>query len=144
MVAASCKSGESDHGGSQMMFSTGATQTLANEPSYLQALHVLHEGAGAALPGRKCPACGNAPSTVACSVMCRMQKCINARCSHRSLMQVKGGGVMKLRSSDPLWLAQVDAWWSLLLPRLKRFMHIHGGSTLMVQVCRHVSKLIRH
>ena len=48
--------------------------------------------------------------------------------------QVKGGGTMKLRSSDPLFLAQVDAWWSLLLPKLKRFMHVNGGPVLMVQV----------
>lgn len=49
-------------------------------------------------------------------------------------MQVKGGGSMRLRSSDPDYLAQVDAWWDLLLPKLKRFMHVYGGPVLMVQV----------
>ena len=50
------------------------------------------------------------------------------------LAQVKGGGTMHLRSSDPNWIAQVDAWWDFLLPKLKRFMHVNGGPVLMVQV----------
>ena len=49
-------------------------------------------------------------------------------------VQVKGGGSMRLRSSNPEYLAQVDAWWGLLLPRLQRFMFVNGGPVLMVQV----------
>lgn len=41
---------------------------------------------------------------------------------------------MLLRSSDPLFLAQVDAWWEVLLPRLSKFLYVNGGPVLMVQV----------
>ena len=55
----------------------------------------------------------------------------------REQMQVQmvdGGGSMKLRHSDPLFLARVDSWWAELLPKLKRFLHVNGGNVLMVQV----------
>ena len=50
---------------------------------------------------------------------------------------VEGGGSMKLRHSDPLFLARVDSWWAELLPKLKRFLHVNGGNVLMVQVSSH-------
>ncbi|KAK9798887.1 hypothetical protein WJX73_001279 [Symbiochloris irregularis] len=48
--------------------------------------------------------------------------------------EVKGGGTMLVRSSDPLFLDQVDAWWEVLLPRLRKFLYTNGGPVLMVQI----------
>ena len=45
-----------------------------------------------------------------------------------------GGAKMLLRSSDPDWLAAVDAWWNHLLPALGPYMVTQGGPVLMVQV----------
>ena len=41
---------------------------------------------------------------------------------------VSGGGSMKLRSSDPLYLAHVDRWWRALLPQMKPFMRTSPNS----------------
>lgn len=45
-----------------------------------------------------------------------------------------GGGQMKIRSSDPFYLAHVDRWWRVLLPRLAPRMRAAGGPVLMVQI----------
>ena len=50
--------------------------------------------------------------------------------------QVAGGGELRLRSDDPRYLAQVDRWWAVLLPRMARHLYIRGGNVLMVQVRR--------
>ncbi len=47
-----------------------------------------------------------------------------------------GGGELRLRTDDPAYLAQVDRWWSVLLPRMARHLYIRGGNVLMVQVRR--------
>ena len=39
-----------------------------------------------------------------------------------------------LRSSDPDFLAEVDKWWAVLLPRIRNQLYIHGGNILMVQL----------
>ena len=41
---------------------------------------------------------------------------------------------LKLRSEDPLYLELVDRWWSVLLPKIGRFLVERGGNILMVQV----------
>lgn len=41
---------------------------------------------------------------------------------------------MKLRSSDPLYLAHVDRWWNALLPRMTPLLYVNGGPIVMVQV----------
>ncbi|KAK9836149.1 hypothetical protein WJX81_004982 [Elliptochloris bilobata] len=48
--------------------------------------------------------------------------------------QVAGGRELRLRSDDPRYLAQVDRWWSVLLPRIARHLYIRGGNVLMVQI----------
>ncbi len=48
--------------------------------------------------------------------------------------QVSGGGTMKLRSSDPLYLAHVDRFWNQLLPRMTPLLYSNGGPIVMVQV----------
>ena len=48
--------------------------------------------------------------------------------------QVSGGGTMRMRTSDPAYLAHVDHWWAQLFPRLRRFLLEEGGPVLMVQV----------
>ena len=48
--------------------------------------------------------------------------------------QVAGGGQMQLRSSDPLFLSLVDAWWRQLLPRLAPLTYSRGGPIVLVQV----------
>ena len=48
--------------------------------------------------------------------------------------QVSGGGTMKLRSSDPLYLAHVDRFWNELLPRMTPLLYSNGGPIVMVQV----------
>ena len=50
--------------------------------------------------------------------------------------QVAGGGELRLRTDDPRYLAQVDRWWAVLLPRMARHLYIRGGNVLMVQVRR--------
>ena len=41
---------------------------------------------------------------------------------------------MKMRSDDPAYLEMVDRWWSVLLPKIGRFLVERGGNILMVQV----------
>ena len=41
---------------------------------------------------------------------------------------------MKMRSDDPVYLELVDRWWSVLLPKIGRFLVERGGNILMVQV----------
>ena len=41
---------------------------------------------------------------------------------------------MKLRSSDPLYLAHVDRYWNELLPRMTPLLYSNGGPIVMVQV----------
>lgn len=41
---------------------------------------------------------------------------------------------MKMRSDDPAYLELVDRWWSVLLPKIGRFLVERGGNILMVQV----------
>jgi beta-galactosidase len=41
---------------------------------------------------------------------------------------------MVLRSSDPQFLAAVDAWWGALLPALGHLTYDKGGPIVMVQV----------
>ena len=47
---------------------------------------------------------------------------------------ISGGGKMKIRSSDPIYLQHVDRWWRTLLPRLAPRMRSAGGPVLMVQI----------
>ena len=49
-------------------------------------------------------------------------------------MQVAGGGQMRLRSSDPLFLSLVHAWWRQLLPRLAPLTYSRGGPIILMQV----------
>ena len=49
------------------------------------------------------------------------------------LLQVPGGAKLQLRSTDSRFLAFVDSWWSVLLPRIAPFLHKNGGPILMVQ-----------
>lgn len=41
---------------------------------------------------------------------------------------------MRLRSHDPAFLAAVDAWWDVLIPRIARHQRTKGGNVIMVQV----------
>ena len=50
------------------------------------------------------------------------------------MSQVAGQDGLKLRSEDPLYLELVDRWWSVLLPKIGRFLVERGGNILMVQV----------
>ncbi len=52
----------------------------------------------------------------------------------RAVLQVEGGGTMKLRSSDPAYLKHVDRWFNALLPRLSSLLYQRGGPVVMVQV----------
>ena len=45
-----------------------------------------------------------------------------------------GGGRMRMRSSDPMFLTLVDAWWRQLLPRLAPLTYGRGGPIVLVQV----------
>ena len=47
-----------------------------------------------------------------------------------------GGGALRLRTEDPSYLALVDRWWAVLLPRIARHLYIRGGNVLMVQARR--------
>ncbi len=44
---------------------------------------------------------------------------------------------MTLRVSDEDYLGHVDRWWSVLLPRLSRFLYSRGGPIVLTQA-RHV------
>mmetsp|Transcript_13310 Transcript_13310/g.40276 ORF Transcript_13310/g.40276 Transcript_13310/m.40276 type:complete len:730 (-) Transcript_13310:513-2702(-) len=48
--------------------------------------------------------------------------------------KVEGGRTMKLRSSDPVYLKHVDAWWAALLPRMEPLLYANGGPIVMVQM----------
>ena len=50
------------------------------------------------------------------------------------MLQIEGGGTMKLRSSDPAYLKHVDRWFNALLPRLSSLLYLRGGPVVMVQV----------
>lgn len=41
---------------------------------------------------------------------------------------------MTLRTSDKDFLGHVDRWWSVLLPRLSRFLYSRGGPIVLTQV----------
>jgi hypothetical protein len=47
--------------------------------------------------------------------------------------QVAGGGTMRYRSSDPVYLAHVDRWWQRLLARVRPLLYQNGGPVAMVQ-----------
>ena len=47
---------------------------------------------------------------------------------------VAGGGAMRLRSSDPRYLAHVDRWWAQLFARLRPWLYANGGPVVMMQV----------
>ncbi|PSC67692.1 Beta-galactosidase 17 [Micractinium conductrix] len=63
---------------------------------------------------------------------------------------VSGGGTMRMRTSDPAYLAHVDHWWAQLFPRLRRFLLEEGGPVLMVQMeneygfCGEDKEYLRH
>ena len=40
---------------------------------------------------------------------------------------------MTLRVSDEDYLGHVDRWWSVLLPRLSRFLYARGGPIVLTQ-----------
>ncbi len=42
---------------------------------------------------------------------------------------------MTLRVSDEDYLGHVDRWWSVLLPRLSRFLYSRGGPIVLTQAC---------
>lgn len=48
-------------------------------------------------------------------------------------LQIAGQGEFKLRSDDAAFLALVDRWWAVLLPKIGRFLVERGGTILMVQ-----------
>ncbi|PWA63941.1 beta-galactosidase 17 [Artemisia annua] len=41
---------------------------------------------------------------------------------------------LKLRSSDPAYLALVDSWWGILLPKIDHLLYHKGGPIVMVQI----------
>ena len=41
---------------------------------------------------------------------------------------------MKLRSSDPKYIKEVDKWYSYLLPRLRPYLYSNGGPIIMIQL----------
>ncbi|XP_046336782.1 beta-galactosidase-like [Haliotis rufescens] len=41
---------------------------------------------------------------------------------------------MVLRTSDPSYIAEVDKWYSVLLPKIKPFLYENGGPVIMVQI----------
>ena len=52
-------------------------------------------------------------------------------------LQVAGGRSMRLRTSDPAYLAHVDRWWAVLFAKLRPLLHENGGGPIvMVQVGR--------
>lgn len=56
------------------------------------------------------------------------------------LLQVAGGGKMQLRSFDSNYIAHVDRWFSVLLPKVAPYLHQRGGPIAMVQVAMLHSK----
>lgn len=48
--------------------------------------------------------------------------------------EVAYGGKMRLRSSDPAFMAHVHRWWSHLLPRIQPRVYSVGGPIIMVQI----------
>ena len=49
-------------------------------------------------------------------------------------VQVAGGGTMQLRSYDQDYIAHVDRWFSVLLPKVAPYLYQRGGPVVMVQV----------
>ena len=49
---------------------------------------------------------------------------------------------MRLRSSDPHFLALVDAWWRQMLPRLAPLAYSRGGPIILVQVHPSIAALL--
>lgn len=47
---------------------------------------------------------------------------------------VPGGGEFSLRTNDSQFLAQVDRWWGILLPRIQSYLYSNGGPVILVQV----------
>ncbi len=47
---------------------------------------------------------------------------------------VAGGGAMRLRASDPAYLAHVDRWWAQLFARVRPLLASAGGPIAMMQV----------
>lgn len=43
-------------------------------------------------------------------------------------------GAKKLRTTDPIWLKNLDEWLDVLLPMMKKHMYINGGSILPIQI----------
>lgn len=41
---------------------------------------------------------------------------------------------IRLRSSDPAYLALVDKWWGILLPKIAHLLYHNGGPIIMVQI----------
>ncbi|KAI5665452.1 hypothetical protein M9H77_15305 [Catharanthus roseus] len=41
---------------------------------------------------------------------------------------------IRLRSSDPFFLEQVDRWWNILLPKVSPLLYANGGPIIMVQI----------
>lgn len=48
---------------------------------------------------------------------------------------------MKLRSSDPLYLAHVDRYFNELLPRMVPLLYSNGGPIVMIQVRTRTSSM---
>ncbi|KAL6780686.1 hypothetical protein ACKKBF_B12155 [Auxenochlorella protothecoides x Auxenochlorella symbiontica] len=48
--------------------------------------------------------------------------------------KVPGGRRMKLRSSDPAYLAHVDRWWGVLFTMIKPLMYEAGGPIILTQI----------
>lgn len=46
-----------------------------------------------------------------------------------------GGAKLHLRSTNSKFLALVDSWWSVLLPRIAPYLYNNGGPILMIQAC---------
>ena len=44
-----------------------------------------------------------------------------------------GGAKLHLRSTNSKFLAFVDSWWSVLLPKIAPYLYKNGGPILMVQ-----------
>ena len=42
---------------------------------------------------------------------------------------------MDLRKNDPNYLAHVERWFNVLLPRMAPYLYHRGGPILMTQVC---------
>ena len=48
---------------------------------------------------------------------------------------------IKLRSSDPLYMDAVTAWYDELLPKIKPLLYSNGGPVIMMQVRKEVRRL---